>query len=91
VFALTLRARYQEATIPSRRAGDRRLQGSAPRSRRTEVITYPVQVTQYFGPQSTFWAKISAMAVLGTLPVFLAVATLQRYLVRGISMGAIKG
>ena len=58
---------------------------------RTEVITYPVQVTQYFGPQSTFWAKISAMAVLGTLPVFFAVATLQRYLVRGISMGAIKG
>ena len=26
-----------------------------------------------------------------TLPVFIAVATLQRYLVRGISMGAVKG
>jgi multiple sugar transport system permease protein len=58
---------------------------------RTEVITYPVQVTHYFGSQSTFWAKISAMSVLGTLPVFFAVATLQRFLVRGISMGAIKG
>ncbi|MBM3516815.1 MAG: carbohydrate ABC transporter permease [Alphaproteobacteria bacterium] len=58
---------------------------------RTEVITFPVQVTHYFGPQSTFWAKISAMSVLGTLPVFFAVATLQRYLVRGISLGAIKG
>lgn len=58
---------------------------------RSEVITYPVQITHYFGSQSTFWAKISAMSVLGTLPVFLAVATLQRFLVRGISLGAVKG
>jgi len=58
---------------------------------RTEVITYTVQVTHYFGGQSNFWSKISAMSVLGTLPVFIAVATLQRYLVRGISMGAVKG
>lgn len=58
---------------------------------RTEVVTYPVQVTHYFGGQSNFWAKIAAMSVLGTVPVFIAVATLQRYLVRGISMGAVKG
>jgi len=58
---------------------------------RTEVVTYTVQVTHYFGGQSNFWSKISAMSVLGTLPVFFTVATLQRYLVRGISMGAIKG
>jgi multiple sugar transport system permease protein len=58
---------------------------------RTEVITYTVQVTHYFGGQSNFWSKISAMSVLGTLPVFIAVATMQRYLVRGISMGAVKG
>ena len=58
---------------------------------RTEVITYTVQVTHYFGGQSNFWSKISAMSVLGTAPVFIAVAMLQRYLVRGISMGAVKG
>lgn len=58
---------------------------------RTEVTTYTVQVTHYFGGQSNFWAKIAAMSVLGTLPVFIAVATMQRYLVRGISMGAVKG
>jgi len=58
---------------------------------RTEVVTYTVQVTHYFGGQSNFWAKIAAMSVLGTLPVFFAVASLQRYFVRGISMGAIKG
>ncbi len=58
---------------------------------RTEVITFTVQISQYFGSQSTFWAKIAAMSVLGTLPVFFAVSLLQRYLVRGISLGAVKG
>ena len=58
---------------------------------RTEVTTYTVQVTHYFGGQSNFWAKISAMSVLGTLPIFVAVAFMQRYLVRGISLGAVKG
>ena len=33
----------------------------------------------------------ATMSVLGTVPVFFTVATLQRYLVRGISMGAVKG
>jgi multiple sugar transport system permease protein len=58
---------------------------------RTEVTTYTVQVTHYFGGQSNFWAKIAAMSVLGTIPIFIAVATMQRFLVRGISMGAVKG
>lgn len=58
---------------------------------RTEVTTYTVQVTHYFGGQSNLWAKIAAMSVLGTIPVFFTVAIMQRYLVRGISMGAVKG
>ena len=58
---------------------------------RREVTTFPVQVTHYFGGQSNFWAKIAAMRVLGTVPIFVAVAMLQRYLVRGISLGAVKG
>ena len=58
---------------------------------RTEVTTYTVQVTHYFGGQSNFWSKIAAMSVLGTVPVFIAVTFMQRYLVRGISLGAVKG
>ncbi len=58
---------------------------------RSQVVTFPVQVTHYFGGQSNFWAKIAAMSVLGTLPIFIVVATLQRFLVRGISLGAVKG
>ncbi|WP_439406187.1 carbohydrate ABC transporter permease [Bradyrhizobium sp. DASA03076] len=58
---------------------------------RTEVITFPVMLTHYFGGQSNFWAKIAAMSVLGTLPIFVAVSVMQRYLARGISLGAVKG
>lgn len=58
---------------------------------RSAVTTFPVQVTHYFGGQSNFWAKIAAMSVLGTLPIFIVMATLQRFLVRGISLGAVKG
>lgn len=58
---------------------------------RNTATTFPVQVTHYFGGQSNFWAKIAAMSTLGTVPIFIAVALLQRFLVRGISMGAVKG
>src|SRR4029450_9097280 len=58
---------------------------------RTEVTTFPVQVTHYLGGQSNFYSKRAAMSVLGTVPIFIAVAMLQRYLVRGISLGAVKG
>jgi len=58
---------------------------------RSDVTTYPVQVTGYFGSQSTFWGKIGAMSMLGMLPMFFVVATMQKYIVRGMSMGAVKG
>lgn len=58
---------------------------------RSEVITYPVQVTGYFGSQSTFWSKIGAMSMLGVLPMILVVGAMQKFIVRGISLGAVKG
>jgi multiple sugar transport system permease protein len=58
---------------------------------RSEVVTYPVQVTGYFGSQATFWSKIGAMSMLGLVPIAIVVGTMQRFIVRGISMGAVKG
>lgn len=58
---------------------------------RSEVTTFPVQVAGWINGQQNLWAKIAAMSAIGTLPVFLAVASLQKYLVRGITMGAVKG
>ncbi|MBX2882743.1 MAG: carbohydrate ABC transporter permease [Granulosicoccus sp.] len=58
---------------------------------KSEAVTYTVKVTGYFGSQSTFWSKIGAMSMLGVLPMMLVVATMQRFIVRGMSMGAVKG
>lgn len=58
---------------------------------KSEVVTYTVKVTGYFGSQSTFWSKIGAMSMLGVLPMILVVGFMQRFIVRGISMGAVKG
>ena len=58
---------------------------------REKVLTFPVHVSHYFGALSTYWGKVGVISIIGTLPVFFAVAFLQRYLVRGMSMGALKG
>lgn len=58
---------------------------------KSEVVTYTVKVTGYFGSQSTFWSKIGAMSMLGVLPMMIVVGTMQRFIVRGMSMGAVKG
>lgn len=58
---------------------------------KSEVVTYTVKVTGYFGSQSTFWSKIGALSVLGVLPMMFVVGTMQRFIVRGMSMGAVKG
>lgn len=58
---------------------------------RSEVVTFPVQITHHFAPMSTYWARIGAMSILGCLPVFLMVVAMNKHLVRGLSGGALKG
>lgn len=58
---------------------------------RSEVVTFPVQITHHFSPMSAFWARVGAMSILGCLPVFFMVVAMNRYLVRGLSAGALKG
>ena len=88
-----MRVDLNALSVRCARRADRRTRNGVVEDRftRSNVTTFPVQVTHYFGGQSNFWAKIAAMSVLGTIPIFIAVALLQRFLVRGISMGAVKG
>ncbi len=58
---------------------------------RSDVVTFPVKVTGYFGAQSSLWSKVGALSMLGVLPMIFVVGTMQRFIVRGISMGAVKG
>jgi multiple sugar transport system permease protein len=58
---------------------------------RLDVVTFPVQITHHFQPMSTFWGRIGAMSIFGCLPVFFMIIAMNRYLVRGLSGGALKG
>ncbi|BCX02677.1 MAG: binding-protein-dependent transport systems inner membrane component [Candidatus Roseilinea sp.] len=57
---------------------------------RTNVITYPVKLTSYFGPESAFWGEAATVSLIATLPVVIATLLMQRYLATGLTLGAVK-
>ena len=55
---------------------------------RTRTVT--VGLTEYVTPVSIEWNKIMAAGTLVVLPVWLGALSVQRYLVRGLTLGAVK-
>ncbi len=53
--------------------------------------TAPVGLTEYATPVSILWTQIMAAGTVVVLPVLGAGVLIQRYLVRGLAMGAVKG
>ncbi len=58
---------------------------------RTEVLTLPVVISSFYGTQSSLYGAASALALLATVPVFILALATQRHLVRGLTLGAVKG
>lgn len=57
----------------------------------TNVRTLPTYMaTEYVGFLAVDWGKLSAAGLLATIPVVVIVLVLQKYLVRGLSLGAVK-
>jgi ABC-type glycerol-3-phosphate transport system permease component len=52
--------------------------------------TAPVSLTEYVNPVSVEWNNIMAAGTLVVLPVWVFALAVQRYLVRGMTMGAVK-
>jgi multiple sugar transport system permease protein len=55
------------------------------------TATMPIGVSSFIGSVSIDWGGSSAAAVLAMLPVFVLGLAVQRFLVRGLTMGAVKG
>jgi multiple sugar transport system permease protein len=53
--------------------------------------TMPVGVSSFIGTVSIDWGGSSAAAVLAMAPIFVLGLAVQRFLVRGLTMGAVKG
>jgi multiple sugar transport system permease protein len=59
---------------------------------RTEVITLPVIISSFYGgTQQSVIGAGSALALLAMVPVFILALAMQRHLVRGLTLGAVKG
>ncbi|WP_424767819.1 carbohydrate ABC transporter permease [Paenibacillus sp. sgz302251] len=57
----------------------------------TNAATMPVYMSSYMTQQGLFWAKMSSVATLAVLPALVLGWFTQRQLVRGLTMGAVKG
>jgi multiple sugar transport system permease protein len=53
--------------------------------------TVPVGVAGFVGTVAVDWGGSSAAAVIALLPIFILALFAQRFLVRGLTMGAVKG
>jgi multiple sugar transport system permease protein len=58
---------------------------------RSRVTTLPVVISGMVGGHEIMWGEISALSVMTSLPVVILALLLQRYLVRGLTLGALRG
>jgi multiple sugar transport system permease protein len=56
------------------------------RTSQTLAVAVPALVT----PRGTFWGQIAAVATVTTVPVLVFSFTIQKYMVKGLTMGAVK-
>ncbi|GAB3204860.1 carbohydrate ABC transporter permease [Marinactinospora thermotolerans] len=59
--------------------------------RSTDYYTLPLTLSYYFGRYGTEWGSIMAASTLLTIPVMIFFLFVQRRMVSGLTMGAVKG
>lgn len=57
----------------------------------SQIRTLPVKITTFVTSTGSEWGFISALGTSAMLPSFIFILLVQRHLVRGLTMGAIKG
>ena len=57
---------------------------------KTEFMPLPIGLFAFFGKQEVVWNELMAASFVGILPVMIVIVFLQRYLVAGLTAGAVK-
>ena len=57
----------------------------------SDNYTLPVGVSSYVNPPQVFWNEFAAISILVSLPVVVLFIAFQKYLVSGLTKGAVKG
>lgn len=60
-------------------------------TRTTEMRTLPVGISLFLGEYRVLWGSLMAGSVVVTAPVVVFFVYLQRYIVQGLTLGAVKG
>ncbi len=58
---------------------------------RSRVVPVTVNIAGLIGGHEILWAEISAVSIVASIPIIVIAIVLQRYLVRGLTLGAVKG
>jgi multiple sugar transport system permease protein len=56
----------------------------------TRVVPLAVYLPNFFGKQMIMWGEVGAISTIAIVPLFVLSLLVQRYLVRGLTLGAIK-
>lgn len=57
---------------------------------KTEFMPLPIGLFAYFGRQEVIWNELMAASFVGIAPAMIVIFALQRYLVAGLTAGAVK-
>jgi multiple sugar transport system permease protein len=57
---------------------------------RSNAVTLSVHLANFFGKMMVMWGEVGALSVIAMIPLFFISFVMQRYLVRGLTMGAVK-
>jgi ABC-type glycerol-3-phosphate transport system permease component len=57
---------------------------------KSNAVPFSVFIVNFFGNLGVQWGQIGAASILSVLPLFLMSFVVQRYLVRGLTLGAVK-
>jgi multiple sugar transport system permease protein len=55
-----------------------------------KAVTVPVTISKFVQPYTILWGDLSAAVVIQLVPMLLVVFLLQRHIVRGLTLGAVK-
>jgi multiple sugar transport system permease protein len=55
-----------------------------------QSVTAPVMISKFVMPYTILWGDLSAAVVIQLVPMLAVVFLLQRHIVRGMTLGAVK-